>query len=257
MDPSAEFVASMCDRHAPLALDRALLLLAAALGSDPRIVDSGLSDLDHLAESCPDHSRDGLVRHLFQDLGFVGDTGAYHNPENSMLDVVLTRRQGMPITLAAVTIETGRRLGISLDGIGMPGHFLVRDRHEPTCFLDPFDGGVALDHTACVARFQAIHGARATFDEHFLDPVNPLSIVTRVLNNLTASLRARDPRKLDYLLALRVQLPMAPPELRALAGLCEVRGRFHDAARLLDRLAEVTSTEAAAEHARRLRARLN
>lgn len=257
MDPSAEFVASMCDGHAPLPLDRALLLLAATLGSDPGIVESGLSDLDRLAESCPDRSCDGLIRYLFQEMGFVGDTGDYYDPKNSMLDVVLTRRRGMPITLAAIAIEAGRRLGIPLDGIGMPGHFLIRDRRDPTCFFDPFHGGAALDRSACIARFQAIHGGQAKFDERFLDPVIPRSIVTRVLNNLTASLRARDPRKLDCLLALRVQLPMAPPELRAIAGLCEGRGRFHDAARLLDRLAEATSTEAAAAHADRLRARLN
>ncbi|MDG1411478.1 MAG: transglutaminase-like domain-containing protein [Acidimicrobiales bacterium] len=257
MDQSAEFVASMCDIDAPLRLDRVLLLLTATLREDPSIVEAGLSNLDRLAESCADHSRGGLVRHLFQDMGFVGDTDDYYDPDNSMLDVVLSCRRGMPITLAVVAIETGRRVGIVLDGIGMPGHFLVRDRDEPICFLDPFDGGVTMDRTACVARFHSIHGSRAAFDDRFLDPVNPRSIVTRVLNNLTASLRSRDPRKLDRLLALRVQLPLAPPELRALAELCERRGRFEDAACLLDRLAEATRTEAAAEHASRLRARLN
>ena len=160
MDPSAEFVASMCDSDAPLRLDRALLSLTATLRSDPSIVESGLSNLDRLAESCPDHSRGGLVRHLFHDMGFVGDTEDYYSPNNSMLDVVLTCRRGMPITLAAVAIETGRRVGIMLDGIGMPGHFLVRDRAEPSCFLDPFDGGVTLDRTACIARFHSIHGGR-------------------------------------------------------------------------------------------------
>lgn len=257
MDPSAELVASMCDTDAPVALDRALLQLAATLRSDPNIVEAGLADLDRLADSCPDGSRESLVHHLFHDMGFAGDVDDYHDPNNSMLDVVLARRRGMPITLAAVTIETGRRLGIDLDGIGMPGHFLVRDRRDTSCFLDPFDGGAELDRIACLARFETIHGRHANFDDRFLEPVIPRSIVTRVLNNLTASLRSRDPRKLDCLLALRVQLPMAPPELRALAELCEARGRYGDAARLLDRLAEATNNDAAAEHACKLRAKLN
>ncbi len=114
-----------------------------------------------------------------------------------------------------------------------------------------------MDRSACIERFDSIHDGRATFDDRFLEPVGARSVVTRVLNNLTASLRLRDPRKLDRLLALRVQLPMAPPEMRALAELCEGRGRYDDAATLLDRLAEVTNTEAAAERARHLRARLN
>ncbi len=257
MDPSAELVASMCDSDAPVALDRALLQLAATLRSEPDIVEAGIADLDRLAASCPDDSRESLVQYLFHDMGFVGDVADYHDPKNSMLDVVLARRTGMPITLAVVTMETGRRLGVDLVGIGMPGHFLVRDRRDTSCFLDPFAGGAVLDRAACVARFESIHGSHATFDDRFLDPVIPRSIVTRVLNNLTASLRARDPRTLDNLLSLRVQLPMAPPELRALAELCEARGRYDDAARLLDRLAEATSTDAAAEHASRLRARLN
>jgi len=257
MDPSAELVASMCAQDEPLVLDRALLLIAATLRDDPGIVGSGLAHLDRLAESCTEHTVDGVVRHLFDGLGFAGDTDDYHNPENSMLDRVLDRRRGMPITLAAVMIETGRRLDVGLDGVGMPGHFLVRDRTDPERFLDPYAGGVTRDRGECMARFDSIHGGKAAFDERFLDPVATRSVVTRVLNNLTASLRIRDPQRLDCLLALRVQLTMAPPELRALAELCEGRGRYDDAARLLDRLAVATDTDAAAEHASRLRARMN
>ncbi len=257
MDPAAEFVATMCADKGSVVLDRSLLLLAAALRDDPGIITSGLENLDRLADSCAEPTVDGLVRHLFDEGGFVGDTSDYHDPRNSMLDVVLNRRQGMPITLAAVMIETGRRLGLRFDGIGMPGHFLVRHGGDPIRYLDPYAGGVTLDRVECVAKFESIHGNGAAFDDRFLEPVLARNVVTRVLNNLTASLRMRDPSKLDCLLSLRVQLPMAPPELRALAELCESRGRYDEAALLLERLAAATDTDAAAEHARRLRARLN
>ncbi|NIR42094.1 MAG: hypothetical protein GWN79_28705, partial [Actinobacteria bacterium] len=66
-----------------------------------------------------------LSRHLFVSEGFAGDHADYHDPRNSFLDQVLARRIGMPITLCALLLEVGRRLDIALDGVGMPGHFLV------------------------------------------------------------------------------------------------------------------------------------
>ena len=57
---------------------------------------------------------------------------------------MLARRLGIPITLAVLMIEVGRRLGVPLVGVGMPGHFLVRERASPDRFADPFHGGVVL-----------------------------------------------------------------------------------------------------------------
>ncbi len=65
--------------------------------------------------------------YLFESLGFRGNTRDYGDPENSFLDSVLKRRVGIPITLALVMMEVGRRVGAPVHGVGMPGHFLVMD----------------------------------------------------------------------------------------------------------------------------------
>lgn len=241
----------------PVPLDEALLLVAAARPDAPTSIDAGLASLDRLAAKCPAPSLDALVPHLFADEGFSGDRKDYHDPRNSLLDEVLARRIGMPITLSVVLLETGRRLGIGLDGVGMPGHFLVRDRVLADVYVDAYHQGARIGEDGCLARFRTIHGPNARFDPIFLQPVEARSIVVRVLNNLTASLRARRPRELDWLLDLRMQIPATPPDQRALAELCELRGRYDEAATLLDRVAETTDNEAAAERAHRLRARLN
>lgn len=257
MQPAERLVELLHPEAATVPLDEALLALAAARPGSRRSPDEGLAVLDELAATCPLPTLDGLLRHLFDDRGFVGDRRDYHDPRNSLLDEVLARRVGMPITLSVVLLETGRRLDVALDGIGMPGHFLVRDRVLTDVYIDAYDEGERLDPATCEARFHRLHGPNAQFDPMFLEPVEPRSIVIRVLNNLTASLRGRSPRELDWLLDLRLRIPSPPPDQRALAELCEMRGRYRDAARLLDRVAAATDNDVAAERADRLRARLN
>lgn len=217
--------------------------------------------LDALAERVDTVDIDGLIRVLFDTEGFRGDRVDYHDPRNSFLDHVLQRRQGMPITLSVVMVEVGRRLGLQLDGVGMPGHFLVRERNDPAGFIDPYDDGVRIDVAACADRFRAIHGDSVPFHLSYLDPVTSRSIVTRVLNNLTVTYRSRSPRDLDWLLDIRLRIPADPPELRALSQLCELRGRFGDAADLLERFAESMTPDMdpqrVTERAHQLRARLN
>ena len=242
-------------------LDESLLLLAAARPGSAVDVAAGLATLDALADACPDRTVDALIRHLFGQEGFAGDRDDYHDPRNSYLDEVLRRRVGMPITLAVVVVEVGRRLGLDLVGIGMPGHFLVRELDDPDGFIDPFHHGTRISASACEARFRALHGAGARFHPGYLLPVAPRSIVQRVLNNLTVSFRTRSPRDLDWLLDIRVRLPADPPDLRALAELCEMRGRYGDAADLLERAVDGPRDDPAGlrvlERAARLRARLN
>ena len=98
------------------------------------------------AARCPDASPDGVLAHLFGSEGFRGNDADYYDPDNPMLDRVLDRRRGIPITLSVVLIEVGRRLGVAFTGIGAPGHFIVRDERSGV-YLDPFNGGRVLDAT--------------------------------------------------------------------------------------------------------------
>jgi regulator of sirC expression with transglutaminase-like and TPR domain len=122
---------------------------------------------------------------LFGDLGFRGNDRDYYDPKNSFLNEVLERRLGIPITLSILYIEVAARLGLRLDGVGFPGHFLVRlPSALGPVFVDPFNKGQLLTSAECEARFEAQARGRAPFERRFLDPIAPAEIIGRVLHNL-------------------------------------------------------------------------
>ena len=167
--------------------------------------------LDRLAEGCTERSFEGLRHHLFDEIGFLGDRLRYDDPENSFLQLVLTRRRGLPILLATVMIEVGRRAGVGVLGIGMPMHFLVGDARDPTSLADPFTG-VALDPSGARALFESLAQGTLPWDDRHLDPVPARAIVVRILSNLRASYRQRrDPVHSALVAGLRWRVP----ELRA------------------------------------------
>ena len=128
-------------------LDEAALALATVLR--PAVdVDEAITALDALAGDCPSPTFEGVRRHLFGTLGFAGDPAGPDDPRNSFLDLVLARRVGLPILLATVMIEVGRRVGVPVLGVNMPMHFLVRDGERVDAFLDPVSGGCSTS-TGC------------------------------------------------------------------------------------------------------------
>ena len=240
-------------------LDEAALLIAAH-GEPGLDVDRQLGRLDQLAATCPAPTLDALVRHLFDDLGFRGNTENYGEPENSYLHAVMDRRTGIPITLSVLTAEVGRRLGVALAGVGMPGHFLVRHLGDPPVFLDPFGGGRRLDEAGCEAIFRRL-GGTGPWQPHYLDPVGPRAILNRMLVNLQGLFLPGRLRPAAWVLELRVAIPgLLVPERRGLARALGSLGRFDAAAAVLDRLAEsLPSAEGGELRAEALsfRARLN
>lgn len=263
-DPTGRFAALVQGPEAELAdrFDEAALLIAAHARPDLDI-DAYRARLDDLAAACPEPTLAAVSRQLFAVEGFRGNTDDYYEPENSYLDQVLDRRLGIPITLAVVLLEVGRRLDISLAGVGMPGHFLVRLRGEPALFLDPFAGGRLLAASECAERFHAAVGPATPFDPSYLDPVGPAAILARMLANLRqVHLERQDSRALAWVLRLRNTIPDVPVEQQAeLAGVLLSLGRFDEAADVLEELVPAAPTEAAADKLRYkaagLRARLN
>lgn len=206
---------------------------------EPLDVDEQLHRLDDLAMGCPTPTLDGVCEHLFGNVGLQGDTDDYKHPRNSLLDLVLDRRRGIPITLSVVVMEVGRRLGLDLAGVGMPGHFLVRDRYDADAFVDPFHQQ-QLDRAGAEKLFAMIHGSEARFDERFLDPVGPRAIMARIVTNLQRSYVGRGDRSgALWAQCLRVVVPGATVgDRRQLAALLAANGRFDAAAQELDAIAE-------------------
>lgn len=261
MDATERFAELIAQPDASVRLDEGALLIAAHAhqGLD---VGAELARLDELASRCPARDVDALMRFLFVDLGFSGNVRAYHDPRNSYLNDVVERRTGIPITLAVLAIEVGRRIGVELVGIGMPGHFLVRDADDPSGFRDPFARGTRLDPDGCRAAFHALHGDDTAFDPSYLEPVGPTAILARVLANLRGIFAASgDRRSLQWVLRLRLEIPGVPQEERAeLAALLAAGGRFGEAADELGHLATLIGGELGQEYGRsadRFRARLN
>jgi regulator of sirC expression with transglutaminase-like and TPR domain len=207
---------------ADLPLDEAFLTISAVMkGSrtsgpaDTRAVDviDHLVMLDELASDIASPTIEGIARHLFSgDEPFRGNHLDYYDPANSLLDEVIDRRTGIPITLSVVMIEVARRLGVRLSGVGMPGHFLVGTDAPigkvPDRFVDPFHGGVILDLDGCRQLFRRVTGSSTTFDPRFLSTLHPVAVVERALNNLKGIYSASDSTpELRSVMALRARLP--------------------------------------------------
>jgi len=192
------------------AADPRLDLLALSLAAAFRDVDAerALSSLDALAAEVgataggPDADGDAQVAACVEVLarrhGFAGDAERYDDPDNSMLDLVLDRRRGLPILLSVVYIEVARRAGIALAGVGLPGHFVVAHLgRRATVLLDPFAGGAPVDRHVPAPLVRAWPATE---------------IAMRMLNNLVGSFRRRGNVGAAIRAAsMRLALPADPP----------------------------------------------
>lgn len=123
-----------------------------------------------------------LSNFLFKDKGYSGNREAYYDPDNSYLNRVLETRQGIPISLSALYVFVGKRLGLPLVGVGMPGHFLVKIEDEtPAQFVDCFNGGTILREEDCE---QFISASGLAFDPTLLEKSSTPTILARMLSNL-------------------------------------------------------------------------
>jgi regulator of sirC expression with transglutaminase-like and TPR domain len=127
----------------------------------------------------------GLNRHLFVEEGFRGNVEDYSDPRNSYLNDVLDRRVGIPISLSTVYMEVARRLGLTVHGVGLPGHFVVRiEFPRGALLLDPFHRGEILTARDCQKRLDRIYGGGVTLEPHMLAPRGSKYILARTLRNL-------------------------------------------------------------------------
>lgn len=154
---------------------------------------------------------------LFVEGGLHGNTEDYYDPKNSYLNEVLDRKIGIPISLSVIYIEVARRLGFTLQGVGLPGHFIVKYQDKDTEILvDPFGGGRTLNAENCQDLLDKLFGGTVKLQPAHLQPMDKKAVVTRMLFNLKGIYYHRE----DYLRALsiveRILLlnPGTPSEIR-------------------------------------------
>lgn len=129
-----------------------------------------------------------INRHLFDELGYTGNHDEYYDPRNSYLNQVFERRLGNPVSLAMVQMEVAHRLGVPLDGVSFPGHFLVRlPVDDGLLVMDPFNGGRPLGVDELRERAKPHLGGDVPDGAallHILNPASPRAILVRTLRNL-------------------------------------------------------------------------
>lgn len=136
---------------------------------------------------------------IFSDLGFKGSTKDYYNPENSYLNRVIDRRQGLPISLALIVLFIGRRLNLPFHGVNMPIHFMLKYKGElEEVMIDPFDHGKLVNYNQCYY-FLKQNGVEPK-SEHFKSS-NEVEILARCIRNLINSYEKLD--RLDTVESLK------------------------------------------------------
>jgi regulator of sirC expression with transglutaminase-like and TPR domain len=185
-----EQIVTLPDLAIPLA--EAALLLACEeyprLSLNPYLdfLDEAASHVRTRLPPGPDREEtiDALNSVIFGEYGFSGNSQDYYDPRNSFLNDVIERRSGIPITLSALYMAVASRVDFRIDGIGLPGHFLVRHRWEDhEIFLDPFNGGKRMSRDAARELARSNAGDDADI-ERWLRRATHRQILSRMLNNL-------------------------------------------------------------------------
>ncbi|HZI18566.1 MAG TPA: tetratricopeptide repeat protein [Pyrinomonadaceae bacterium] len=192
-DARSQFAAEVMRGEGEIDLARAALLVGAE--DEPRRCDvgAGLETLaGYGAEARARVLRAGgreveaLNEYVFGELGFGGNREEYYDPANSLLHRVLEGRKGIPITLSIVYMEVGRRAGLRIEGVALPGHFIVRARAgDAAALVDPFEGRTT-DEEECQQRLDSIYSGQLPLSEEHLRPAGTRAILARLLGNLKA-----------------------------------------------------------------------
>ncbi len=141
--------------------------------------------LDLTVDSDPADIAARLNHTLFEQERFRGNHEDYYDPDNSFLNRVLDRKKGIPITLSLIYIEVGRRLGLDIRGVGLPGHFITALYHASgRIFIDPFNRGEIRTVDECIQIVRTHVGNAVAPDIHWLQPIGRKEILVRMLRNL-------------------------------------------------------------------------
>lgn len=234
-------------------------------------VDAYLERLDALARGVDGARRSTdpvgrlhrLREYLFVEQGFAGNREDYYDPRNSFLNDVLDRRQGIPITLSLVLMEVGKRLGLAVEGIGLPGHFIAGARlGDSQILLDPFNAGALLTPEACEELVGRALGRKVALKPENFAGVTRRQFLARMLANLKRIYWQREAwdRVVGVIDRLLVLDPKVAGEWRdrglAWSNMGEVRRGLVDWERYLTEFPNAADHEAVKGHLRKARQKL-
>ncbi len=204
-----------------------------------------------------------LNDYLFREQGFHGNREDYYDPRNSFLNDVLDRRTGIPITLSVVYMEVARRIGLRLQGVGMPRHFLVKyTGPDEEILINVFDAGTLLSRGDCQRLMDRLSDGKLAFEPRFLAAVDVRKILFRMLTNLKVIYFNRQDyeRALSIVERLLILVPDSATEIRDRGLLSSQLRRYAEAIadleRYLRQAPQAEDGEVIREHLRSLRQRV-
>ena len=196
IEARARALAACAREGADDALVRGALVLASVEHGDidPGPVLETLAAMGHeaarrlaMVEGAEDRIA-ALNDYLFEDLGFRGNESRYDDPRNSFVNDVLVRRVGIPISLAVVYLDVGRRAGLTLEGVNFPGHFLVRAPSTapsvPDLLIDVFHRGAILRDVDCQRLLERHAGGEVVITAEALATADTRQTLVRMATNL-------------------------------------------------------------------------
>jgi len=205
-----------------------------------------LNKLDHIGDMARERTRDrgdsfdqisALNAVLFEELGFRGNRENYYDPRNSFLNEVIDRRTGIPITMTVVYIEVARRIGLFIEGVGMPSHFIAR--HEAangSVFIDVFNSGRLMGEMGCAEMLAEMSGGKLELRPEHLAAVTKKQILARMLANLLGIYSSSDHhRALAVIERLIIINPDSPQHVRDYGLLLAATGDMSNAIEELER----------------------
>jgi regulator of sirC expression with transglutaminase-like and TPR domain len=239
------FIAAIAGSASSLDLGRVALLIAAE--EEPQTnVEHYLLLLDEWGETARARiarrsfgaAVEAFNQFMFEELDFTGNQTDYYDARNSFLNEVINRRTGIPLTLSIVYMLVSRRAGFHVEGIGLPGHFIVRLTDEndsdsdmsESVFVDPFHGRT-LTRAGCQDLLDTVYGGHIALAEEHLRAATNTEILVRLLTNLkgiyvSAKLLKRALHVIERILLLK---PDAVNERRDRAALLAQTNRAPEA----------------------------
>ncbi|KAG7318183.1 hypothetical protein KOW79_017938 [Hemibagrus wyckioides] len=123
---------------------------------------------------------------LYEQLQFKGNERDYYNPKNSYLHQVLLRRTGIPISLSVLYMTLARKLGVLLEPVNFPNHFLLRwcqrrtssDNIYDYVYIDAFGKGKQLTAKEC----EYLIRQQVTAD--YYNSISTTELLLRMVGNL-------------------------------------------------------------------------
>ena len=173
-------------------LESGVILLARS--AYPRLDSADIrSQLDDLARSLgraipssnPRETLAALTHRMQESHGFHGAGENYYDPDNTYINRVLETRTGLPISLSTIYMLIGKRIGLDIQGVALPGHFIACLRSgSDSLYFDPYRGGAVLSLREVMS---IASGSGVAFRPEFLRPPSAPEIVRRMLSNLEAA----------------------------------------------------------------------